>query len=123
MIRIEVHHFHHPDGGAAERWRRIENQLGEILINQELTMIDTSKILASVAAEKTKVDSLIALANGQSATMKDLSAQLAAAIAANDPAALAKVQADLDQASTDLDAETAAVGAAIDANTPPAPTA
>jgi ABC-type transporter Mla subunit MlaD len=94
--------------------------LRTIIKNQEKIMIDTSKILAAVAAEKTKVDSLIALANGQTATMKNLSTQLAAAIAANDPAALAQVQADLDQAAADLSAETEAVSAAVDANTPPA---
>lgn len=85
-------------------------------------MVDTSKIIAAVAAEKSKVDSLIALANGQSASMKDLAAQLAAAIAANDPIALAQVQTDLDKAADDLGTETAAVSAAIDANTPPAAT-
>lgn len=85
-------------------------------------MVDTSKILAAVAASKTKVDSLITLVNGQSDTMKELSAQLKAAIAANDPAAMAQVQADLDKASADLDTESASVQTAIDANTPaPAP--
>jgi hypothetical protein len=111
-------HFHHSDEATAERLCRIERMLGTILENQEDIMIDTSKIVAAVAAEKTKVDSLIALSNGQSATMKDLGTQLAAAIAANDPAALAQVQADLDKAADDLSTETAAVGAAIDANTP-----
>lgn len=116
---MQIHIHHHPDEETAERLCRIETMLGNILENQEDIMIDTSKIIAAVAAEKTKVDSLIALANGQSATMKDLSAQLAAAIAANDPAALAQVQSDLDKAADDLSTETAAVGAAIDANTPP----
>jgi hypothetical protein len=92
--------------------------LRAILRNQETIMIDTSKILAAVSAEKTKVDSLIALVDGQTATMKDLSAQLASAIAANDPAALAQVQSDLDKAADDLSAETSAVSTAIDANTP-----
>src|SRR5258708_3851777 len=96
--------------------------VSRLLGNTESIMIDTSKIIAAVAAERTKVDSLIALANGQSVTMKDLSAQLAAAIATGDPAALAQVQADLDKASSDLDTETAAVTAAIAANTPPGPT-
>lgn len=116
-MRLELHHFHHPDENTAERLRRIEYGLGEANANLESIMIDTSKILAAVADEKTKVDSLIALANGQTATMKDLSAQLAAAIAANDPAALAQVQADLDKAAADLGTETAAVSAAITANT------
>jgi len=118
-MKFEIHHTSHPDEETAERLRRLERKLSNITQNMEFIMIDTSKILAAVAAEKTKVDSLIALANGQTVTMKDLSAQLAAAIASNDPAALAQVQKDLDQAATDLGTETAAVSAAIDANTPP----
>ncbi len=120
-MRLTIDHYHHPDTETAERLRRIEQTLGHHTQALELIMIDTSKILASVTAARTKIDSLIALANGQSATMKDLSAQLAAAIAANDPAAMAQVQADLDKAATDLDTETAAVQGAIDANTPPTP--
>lgn len=116
---MQIHVHHHSDESTAEHFRRIESMLGNIIDKQEMNMIDTSKILAAVAAEKTKVDSLIALANGQTATMKDLSAQLAAAIASNDPAALAQVQADLDQAAADLSAETEAVSTAVDANTAP----
>jgi hypothetical protein len=120
-MRIDIHF--HDDEETAERLCRIEETLGIIIEDQEQIMVDTSKIIAAVAAEKSKVDSLIALANGQSASMKDLAAQLAAAIAANDPAALAQVQSDLDKAADDLGTETAAVSAAIDANTPAAPPA
>jgi len=109
------------DQASAERMDGILHMLGKISHKQDLLMIDTSKIIAAVAAERGKVDSLIALANSQSASMKDLAAQLAAAIAANDPAAIAQVQADLDKAATDLDSESAAVQAALDANGNPAP--
>ena len=121
-MRVDIFHHFSPDSEVLARLDLILDKLEPITENTENIMIDTSRIIAAVAAEKTKVDSLITLANGQSATMKDLSAQLAAAIAANDPAALAQVQADLDKASSDLDTETAAVTAAIDANTPPGPT-
>lgn len=100
--------------GIAEQLRQIREQLALI---KERHMVDTSKILAAVDAAKTKIDSLIALSNGQSQKMKDLSTQLAAAIAANDPVALAQVQADLDKASTELSTENDAVDAAIAANT------
>lgn len=117
------YHNHETPWDQAPPWAiELGLMVSRLLGNTESIMIDTSKIIAAVAAERTKVDSLIALANGQSVTMKDLSAQLAAAIAAGDPAALAQVQADLDKASSDLDTETAAVTAAIDANTPPSPT-
>jgi hypothetical protein len=121
LFSITHDHFYHQDKATADQLSWIIRGIGTLNRNMEKIMIDTSKILAAVADEKTKVDSLIALSAGQSATMKDLAAKLAAAIAANDPAATAQVQADLDKAATDLSTETAAVSAAIDANTPPAP--
>lgn len=119
-MRFDLHHFHHSCDGTTERLRGILTMLGNILENQETLMIDTSKILAAVAAERTESASLRALVNSQSEAMKDLGAQLQAAIAANDPAALAKVQADLDQAATDLSADNDATAQAIAANTTPA---
>ena len=122
MNLFSVHHthdhFYHQDKATADQLSWIIRGIGTIIRNMEKLMIDTSKVLAAVAAEKTKVDSLIALANGQTAAMKDMASKLAAAIAANDPAAMAQVQADLDKAADDLSTETAAVSAAIDANTP-----
>lgn len=108
--------------GHPDPWRgySLRGLLIAVLNRQDNLMIDDTKILASVAAAKTQVDSLIALATQQNATMKDLSAQLAAAIAANDPAAIAQVQADLDTAAAALDTETQAVKDAIAANTAPA---
>lgn len=79
-------------------------------------MIDTSKLLAEVARERTDVSSLRALADAQNKAMGDLSKQLADAIAANDPAAIAQVQADLDKATTDLATDNAATEAALAAN-------
>lgn len=120
-IRIDV--YHHLEPGDARSWfKAFDRQLGIITRNQELTMIDTSKLLAAVADEKTESASLRALVAANSATMKDLSDKLAAAIAANDPAAVAQVQADLDQAAADLSADNQAAKDAIAANTPPAPT-
>jgi hypothetical protein len=121
MRLFEIHVIHKFDRDDADRLSRIENLLGSIIRNQETSMLDTSKILAAVAAEKTESASLRALVTAQSQAMKDLGTQLQAAISANDPAALAKVQADLDQAATDLNADNDAAAAAIAANTTPAP--
>lgn len=84
-------------------------------------MIDTSKILAAVAAERTELASWKTLSDQLTKVIADQATALASAIANSDPAAIAKVQADLDQAATDLSTDNAAAAAAITANTPPAP--
>lgn len=83
--------------------------------------IDTSKILAEVTRERTELAGWKTLLAGLVATNKQLSIDLAAAIASGDPVALAKVQADLDQATADLSSDNDDAAAAIAANTPPAP--
>ena len=82
-------------------------------------MIDTTKLLAEVARERTDSASLRALVTANSTAIADLSAQLAAAIAAGDPAVLAQVQADLDKVASDLSLDNDAAEAAIAANVPP----
>jgi hypothetical protein len=88
-------------------------------------MIDTSKILAAVAEEKTESASLRALVAAQSKVIVDTAAQLKAALAdprmaGADTAALVQVQADLDQAAADLSTDNAATKDAIAANATPA---
>lgn len=83
-------------------------------------MIDTSKILASVAAERTELGSWQTLATALQKVISDQATALAAAISNSDPAAMAKVQADLDKASSDLDTDNATAANAIIANTPAA---
>lgn len=107
------------DEGIAEILRRTET----LLEKMETIMLDTSRLLAAVAEEKTETASLRALAVAQTQAMKDLSAQLAAAIAANDPAAIAQVQADMDTATNDLSIDSQATKDAVTANTPAAPPA
>lgn len=85
-------------------------------------MIDTSKILAAVAAERTELASWQGLATQLTGVIATQAAALAAAIAASDPAAIAQVQADLDKAASDLSTDNAAAAAAIAANTPPTST-
>src|ERR1700704_359874 len=124
------HHIHHsstidrPAPDEAPRWAiELDRKLSLVLTRLESSMIDTSKILAEVAREKTESASLRTLVSGMAASMTDLSAQLKAAIASGDPAALAQVQADLDKATTDLSTDNDATAAAITANTPAAPPA
>ena len=81
-------------------------------------MIDTSRILAEVARERTELASWKTLSAAKDKVIADQAAALAAAIAANDPAAIAKVQADLDQAATDLKNDNDEAEAAVAANVP-----
>lgn len=118
-MRIEIH----LDPETMSLLREINRRLAISNENEESIMIDTTRILASVAKERTENASLRALIDAQNKILADNAAALKAAIAANDPAALAKVQADLDQAATDLDTDNDATDAAIKANTPAAPAA
>jgi uncharacterized protein YoxC len=94
--------FHDPE--TARRLDQIETALLSIGRNIMATLKD---IQDDVTAEKTVIDSAVALLAGLSQQLKD-------AIAANDPAAL---QAIVDG----LDANKAELAAAVTANTPAAP--
>jgi hypothetical protein len=80
--------------------------LYEILDNQRKIMSALTDLQAAVAAENTVIASAITLLNG-------LKAQLDAAIASGDPAALTALSAD-------IAGQTAALAAAVQANTPAA---
>lgn len=80
-------------------------------------MIDTTRILAEVARARTELASYKVLSDAQTQVISDQAAALKAAIAANDPAAIAQVQADLDKAAVDLSADNDAAAQAIAANT------
>jgi len=103
MFRIihEHHVYQHPDGGTAERLRRIEVLLGKFLEHIMPTMQD---IKAAVQRETDVEASVVSLLNGISQQLKD-------AQAANDPAAF---QAVIDQ----IDANTKTMSDAVTANTP-----
>jgi beta-phosphoglucomutase-like phosphatase (HAD superfamily) len=80
--------------------------LYEILDNQRKIMSALTDLQAAVAAENTVIASAITLLNG-------LKSQLDAAIASGDPAALTALSAD-------IAGQTAALAAAVTANTPAA---
>jgi hypothetical protein len=92
-------------------FRRTMNLL--VHINRRITAmaIDVSKLVASEARLVADVDTLLTLASTTSASLVAVSEQLAAAIAANDPVALAAAQAAIDGVVTALDTESAKVEA------------
>ena len=81
-----------------------------------------AKQTADIAEQKTVEQSIITLLGQVVQQGKDLATQLAAAIAANDPAALQAVADELDANNTALEANTADIAAAVTANTPSEPT-
>ncbi len=83
---------------------RIEAKIDRLLKQEAMVMATLSDITAAVTAEKTVEDSVVVL-------LQNLSAQLKAAIAANDPVAM---QAIVDS----INSNTTALASAVTANTP-----
>ena len=83
----------------------IHRKLNRILLNQEKIMSALDDLTAQVAANKTVIDSALALING-------IAARITAA--GTDPAALAAL-------TTSLKSEDDELAAAVAANTPPTP--
>jgi hypothetical protein len=118
---------HHPDWpwNEAPPWAtEFRKLLGLAISKQEKIMIDTSKILAEVARERTELASWKALSAGKDKVIADTAAALkvatdALAASGADTAALAQVQADLDAAATDLKNDNDEAEAAIKAGTAP----
>ena len=76
------------------------------------------ELRGQVEANTTVSGSAVTLINGMSAKVAELSAQLAAALAANDPAAAAAAAAAIDSMGAELAASASVLSAAITANTP-----
>ena len=99
-------------------WQKIDQILQ--LVRQ--MAINVAALQAAVAAETTVDQSVLTLIQGLVASQQSLSAQLAAAIAANDPAALAAVQSAIDASVATMQTNAASLSAAVAANTAPTPT-
>jgi hypothetical protein len=121
-IRYEHQHYYHPDERTAEHNRWVAGMLSTILANQENDMIDTTKILAATTRATTDSAALRALVKDVKTSLDKSIADLAAAIANSDPVAMAKAQADIDQAAGLLDTDSTETEAALAANVPPTPT-
>lgn len=98
--------------------RATVSKLNLLNSKMEALMIDVTKITAAATRANAGIESVLAVLAEQSRQLKDLSAQLAAAIAANDPAAQKAVQDQLDALAAGLDTESDKIAAATAA--PPA---
>lgn len=123
-MRVDFHHFHHVDQATAEQLRQVHGRLDMIAkavnaLNQrmEIIMINTKDALAAVQQQVTDNASLRTLLDQINTKLTSVSQQLADAIAANDPAAIAAAQADLDQITQLANTDDAATKAALQANT------
>jgi Skp family chaperone for outer membrane proteins len=118
MPLIEIHrHFGDRD---AENHRRVTDRTLSAMTRQlENLMINTQRILASVAKQKTETDSLRALVASVKTQLTTTKEELRAAIAAMDPAALAQAQKDIDDAAALLDTDDQQVADALAENVDP----
>jgi tryptophanyl-tRNA synthetase len=94
-MKLEIHHFHHADDALIQLLQQMETKI----------MAALDDLQAAVTAEDTVIDSAITLLQG-------LAAALLAA--GSDPGKLAALQSD-------IVTKTAALSAAVAANTPSAP--
>lgn len=146
MNEIHIHNHNHPDERLLNRiLEAIEESRAEM--NHAISGLDTKfseqflliktkiqtimatladiqaanqALLAAVAREDTVIGSAVTLINGFASTLSAIQAQLAAAIAANDPAALQAVSDSLTATATDVASQSSALAAAVAANTPAA---
>jgi hypothetical protein len=79
--------------------------------------LDFTKLTADVTAERNTIDSAITLLTAINTELKDLHIKLADALAANDPAALAAAQAQIDALVVNVEANTGVLAAAVQSNT------
>ena len=98
---------------------RIEQKLDAASLLENHLMINVSALTAAVARETTVGESVLALLTSMAAAQVELARQLAEAIAANDPVALAAVQKAIDDSATQMTTHADAIVAAVQANTNP----
>lgn len=106
-MRFDVHLYIEPSNAVLQRLDVICQKLDRLIERQNIIMATMTDLQAAVTRETDAENSVVALLEGISQQLKD-------AKAANDPAALDKVIAD-------IDANTAKMALAVTANTAPAP--
>lgn len=102
-MRLDIYHHIVPSSDLNDRLAALSRKLDRILTNQETIMATLEDLKAAVARETDAEQSVITLLQGISQQLKD-------AKAANDPAAIDAVIAQ-------IDANTAKLGAAVVENT------
>ncbi len=118
---MQIHvHIHHSWDEVPPWVEDLKDQSDLSLEKTDAIMLDTSKILESARKQSTENASLRALIASVKDQLAATKADLAAAIAANDPTATAAAQKELDDMAALLDADDADTAAALAENVPPA---
>jgi hypothetical protein len=97
---------------------RLEIALNTVLHLEGATAMDVTKLTDQVAKNTTVVGGALVLIQGLAEQQKALAKQLADAIAAGDPVALAAAQKAIDDSAAALASSDDALAAAVAANTP-----
>src|SRR5882672_10030140 len=124
---LNLYHYFPSESEILNRLDSIEQKL-DLLTKIERRMesgmvLDFTNMIAAAADQSTVTNSVLQALKDLGAKVADLSAQLAAAIAANDPAATAAIQTQLDALATGIQTNDVALAAAIATPGPaPAPT-
>jgi len=124
---LNLYHYFPSESEILSRLDTIERKL-DLLYKVERRMesgmvLDFTNMIAAAADQSTVTNSVLQTLKDLGAKVTDLSAQLAAAIAANDPAAIVAAQAQLEALATGIQTNDAALAAAIATPGPvPAPT-
>lgn len=116
MARKDHHHFFHPDEETTERLLRVETMLGRVNERLREMAVDTKAALDAVRQLTSDSASQRELLKHIKEGLDKAREDLAAAIAANDPAATAQVEADLAEIANLANTEDSAVKDAIAAN-------
>lgn len=124
---INLYHYFPSESEILNRLDSIQRQLDLILRVERRTenemQLDFTKMVAAAAAQATVTNSVLQALQDLGAKITDLSAQLAAAIAANDPVAQQAVQDHLDALAQGISDNDDKLAAAIAAPGPtPTPT-
>jgi hypothetical protein len=120
---MKFHFYHHHSWDEeVPPWVDEQTARADLTLDKlDALMIDTSKLLESARKQSTENASLRALLASVKEQLTKSTADLAAAIAASDPAATAAAQKDINDTVALLDADDAATEAALSENVQPAP--
>jgi hypothetical protein len=99
----------------------IRRELDKLNRKIDIMALNLDRITAAVAAQSTVDASITTLLTNVVAALKDVSAKLADALAQNDPAAQAAVQAQLDGLAAQIESQNSTLVDAVNANTPAQP--
>lgn len=124
---LNHHHYIHLDPDSAGLLREMNRKL-DLIINLDQRMetemaLDFSKMVAAATKQQGVTNSVLQFTQDSAKALSDISAQLAAAIAANDPAAMTAAQTQIDALAQGFDDNDDKIAAAIAApgtpGTPP----